>query len=72
MDELPDSWNENAPLVMVTKMCVGPDRSRVRFIMREEPHNPTDSGWVFFSGLESDEYNNDSKKNAVCPLVMVC
>ena len=53
---LPKAWIEKAPLVMATKMCVGPERLKVRFILREEPNNPTDSGWVFFSGFEPEGY----------------
>lgn len=34
----------------------------VRFMYREEPDNDVDSGWRFFSGLESDAEANDPKK----------
>ena len=66
---LPKAWIEKAPLVMATKMCVGPERLKVRFILREEPNNPTDSGWVFFSGFEPEGYNEDSANFVICPLV---
>lgn len=65
---IPDSWNEYAPLVMVTKLCIGPDRKRVRFILRDEPNNPTDSGWIFFSGNEPEGYTDDSSNFTICPL----
>jgi len=65
---LPDSWNEYAPLVLATKLCIGPDRKKVRFMLREELNNPTDSGWVFFSGLEPDGYNNNPDNFDICPL----
>ncbi len=66
---IPESWNENAPLVMVTNYCTGPDRHKVRFIVREEPHNPCDSGWVFFTGTEPDGYINDPANMSICPLL---
>lgn len=66
--DTPESWNDNAPLVMVTRLCIGPDRAKVRFVLREEPNNPTDSGWVFFSGLEPDGYNENSENFVICPL----
>ena len=65
---LPESWNENAPLVMATKLCIGPDRNKVRFIVREEPNNPADSGWMFFSGLEPEGYNDNPENFVICPL----
>lgn len=34
------------------------DGCKIGFMYREEPCFETDSGWRFFSGLESDEYIN--------------
>lgn len=31
----------------------------IRYMYREMPDNPQDSGWRFFSGTESDEYVNN-------------
>ena len=67
--KIPDGWNENAPLAMATKLCVGPNRSKVRFILREEPNDTTDSGWVFFSGLEPEGYNELAENFVICPLL---
>ena len=33
-------------------------RLKVRFMYREQPDGPQDSGWRFFSGDETDEYAN--------------
>jgi hypothetical protein len=37
----------------------------VRFMYREEPRDDQDSGWCFFSGLESDDYVNDPKNSEI-------
>ncbi|MGH1428104.1 MAG: immunity protein Imm33 domain-containing protein [Arenicella sp.] len=66
--ETPESWNEHAPLVMVTNLCIGPNRERIRFIFREEPNNDADSGWVFFCGYEPPGYADDSSNFSICPL----
>lgn len=44
--------------VLATKMVVE-DKKKVRFMYCEEPDNPSDSGWRFFCGDESDEYMSD-------------
>lgn len=41
------------------------DGHPVRWMYREEPHNPMDSGWRFFSGYETDEYIDDLTNTAV-------
>lgn len=41
------------------------DGNRVGWMYREEPDNPIDSGWRFFSGLESQDYADDSSKFAI-------
>ena len=38
---------------------------RVGFFYREDPDEPADSGWRFFSGLETDEYANDPEHLAI-------
>jgi hypothetical protein len=38
---------------------------RVGYLYREPPDEERDSGWRFFSGLESDEYANDSSNLAI-------
>ena len=38
---------------------------RVGYLYREVPDDERDSGWRFFSGLESDEYANDPNNIAI-------
>jgi hypothetical protein len=40
------------------------DGSPVRFMYREAPHNDTDSGWRFLSGLETAAYMKKSSNHA--------
>ena len=65
----PSSWTDESPLVLVTNLCIGPARERVRFVLREDPRDPKDSGWVFFSGLEPEGYNEKPENFSLCPLV---
>jgi len=37
------------------------DNSTIRFLYREEPNNEEDSGWRMFTGLEDDEYANNTE-----------
>jgi hypothetical protein len=37
----------------------------VRFMYRESPDNPMDSGWRFMSGYEDDAYMSDPKNHGV-------
>ena len=37
----------------------------VGFMYREQPDNPTDSGWRFFAGTESQEYVDDPNNLAI-------
>jgi hypothetical protein len=37
----------------------------VRFMYREKPNNPLDSGWRFTAGLEDDAYMDDPENHAV-------
>lgn len=46
---------ENFGFVIATKMLVN-GKKKVRYMYREEPDNPQDSGWRFFCGEEDDEY----------------
>lgn len=45
----------NFGFVFATKMLVE-DRRKVRFMYREQPDDPNDSGWRFFCGDEDQEY----------------
>lgn len=44
--------------------CIASDRITVDgrpvgYMYREKPRNPSDSGWAFFAGDETDEYTNN-------------
>jgi hypothetical protein len=41
------------------------DGHPVRWMYREEPNNPMDSGWRFFAGFETDDYINDLTHTAI-------
>lgn len=41
------------------------DGKPVNFMYRENPINPQDSGWRFFSGYEDDDYINNNKNTQV-------
>jgi hypothetical protein len=50
--------------------CIATDRitvdgDRVGYMYREEPSDPVDSGWVFMSGTESQEYMDDAANSGV-------
>lgn len=38
---------------------------KVKFMYRESPDHPDDSGWHFFCGEESQEYVDDPKNSSV-------
>ena len=38
---------------------------RVRFMYRESPDHPDDSGWRFFAGDESQEYVDDPENSGI-------
>jgi hypothetical protein len=64
------SASEIKPLVHRLGGCIATDRITVegypvRFMYREGPDNPVDSGWRFMSGFEDDEYMNDPRNHAV-------
>lgn len=40
----------------------------IRFAERTDPNNPRDSGWLFTSGTEDDEYMDDADNIAVVPI----
>lgn len=46
-------------MALVSKMCMESGNT-IRFLYREKADREQDSGWRMFTGLESDEYNNDS------------
>ena len=45
--------------------CVVEGRSHPDYLYREEPDNPSDSGWRFMSGTEDDAYMSDASKHSV-------
>lgn len=50
--------------VIATKMLVD-QKKKVRYMYREQPSNPQDSGWRFFCGDEDDDYVNDPDNLAI-------
>ena len=56
------------PLVIASTLCIGPQRLPVRFMYRGEPKHAHDTGWVFFSGSESEAFNGDASNFAPVPL----
>lgn len=48
----------NYGFVFATKMLVE-DKRKVRFMYREQPDDPNDSGWRFFCGDEDQSYTDD-------------
>ena len=48
----------NFGFVFATKMLVEGQR-KVRFMYREEPDDPNDSGWRFFCGDEDQDYTDN-------------
>lgn len=45
---------------------------KVGFMVRGEPNNPMDSGWLFFAGDEDDEYNADVNHFEIMSVGYVC
>lgn len=58
---------ENFGYVLATKMLVNGKR-KVRYMYREEPDNPQDSGWRFFCGDEDDDYVNNPDNIVICDI----
>jgi hypothetical protein len=67
-DVVPENFARNAPLVLASKQVCGPDRLPICFAFRLPPNNEADSGWVFWSGKESQEFIDDNSNTVVCPL----
>ena len=55
-------------LVVVSKLCIGPNRLPVRHAAKEEPNNVSDSGWILRSGNETPESADDPDSYAMVPL----
>ncbi|QDT04471.1 hypothetical protein K227x_28620 [Rubripirellula lacrimiformis] len=58
------------PLVESMGYCFATDRitvdaTSVGFMYREEPDDPNDSGWRFFSGDETQEYVDDPENTMI-------
>ena len=49
---------ENAGGAVVSRRILD-GTGQVRWLLREEPAHPSDSGWRFLSELDDDEYAND-------------
>jgi hypothetical protein len=44
-------------IAFVSKLCIGPDRKKVRFMRRDQPRSAQDSGWTLFSREERMRLN---------------
>jgi hypothetical protein len=64
----PPSHDRYGPLVIASRQVIGPDRLPVGFAHREESKDTFDSGWVFLSGKESQDYLDDSTNLVLSPL----
>ncbi len=64
----PAEFTKNAPLVLASKQVCGVNRLPVCFAFRLEPNNEADTGWVFWSGEEDQDFIDDSSNTLVCPL----
>ena len=64
----PSRLAQNAPLALASRQVIGPDRQPVLFAFRLTPNNEHDSGWVFWSGNEDQEFVNDNANTVVTPL----
>lgn len=58
------------PLATGRGGCIVSDRITVeglpvRFMYRQQPQNPQDSGWAFLSGTEDDAYMDDASNHAI-------
>ncbi len=64
------SADQIRPMAVGFGGCIATDKITVdglpvRFMYREAPNNPLDSGWRFLSGVESDDYMDDPANHAV-------
>ncbi len=62
--------DEIRPLIRNYGGCIATDTITidgypVRFMYREDPDNPLDSGWRFLSGFESDDYMEDPENSGI-------
>lgn len=58
-------WVDCADLkAFVSEMCFARGEC-VRFLYREHPDQPEDSGWRMFTGHETDDYSNDPKNTRI-------
>jgi len=55
----------------VVSRLVATDRQKVRWMYREEPTEPADSGWRFFSGDEAENFADDPENFEFHPLDFV-
>jgi hypothetical protein len=62
--EMEELWFGEFAKWAIVSARIARDRQRVRFLYREAPDRPDDSGWRVFAGDEGDEYVNDAA-NAV-------
>jgi hypothetical protein len=48
------------------------DGEPIGYMYREPPQDETDSGWVFFAGTESDQYNSNAGNFSIYDVNTIC
>ncbi len=61
----------SAHLCLASRMIIGHQPLPVRFFYREQPAHENDSGFRFYSGLETDEYLAEQQSACVAPLSLL-
>ena len=65
------SWD--GPMGCIASDRITVDGKKVGYMYRAEPtDNPTDSGWCFMAGDESEEYTDNPDNSAVYSLNTIC
>lgn len=57
-------------LAICSKLVIGPNRQKIRFMHRDKPMNDNDSGWQFYSGQEGEII--EPNEIVLCPLERIC
>ena len=66
--KLDDRWFGELSLATLATARVARGDAQVRWMYRQEPANPRDSGWRVFAGNETDSEANDPANVAIIPL----
>lgn len=60
IDEEETAVDDSMKYAVVSRL-VATDRRKVRWMYREEPTEPADTGWRFFSGDEAEDFGEDQE-----------